>query len=434
MRSILAMALLLLTLIALSPPDARGQGAIQVTNDEVLNRFQEGEILFRLAVRSDSPIQKVILRYKILPDGALTVAEPTFTSGPQVSVTFRLKGNDPPRIYIHPGATVEYYWEVEDASGQAHTTEKATVAYADDRFPWQSAIEGNLTVYWYAGNEAAARSLLTVGRETLDQMSQLLDTQVDFPVKVWVYASPGDMRAAIQGRSPTFEQQVFTAGQRVSSDTVVTTGGGGAPDTLRHELTHIVTKQAGEGPFGDLPAWLDEGTAMYAQGSPGTGFLGALESALDRNRPLSLRSMSSPPGNPSAVNLFYGQAWSVVTYLVETYEPERFAQLFAVFKKGSTVDRALQAVYGFDLAGLEDEWRANLGLAPQPPAVPTPPPLPQPAPRPQPEQAPAPGAQPTAPTGDEGAPVITIAVITALALVVLALATTSSVMLVRRLR
>ena len=47
------------------------------------------------------------------------------------------------------------------------------------------------------------------------------------------------------------------------------------------------------------------------------------------------------------------------------YGEEKFAQLYAVFKSGKTTDNALQQVYGFDQEGLEDAWRASLGLAPR---------------------------------------------------------------------
>jgi hypothetical protein len=421
----------LITALALLPfAQARAQtpAAIQITNAEVQNRAPE-EILFRISASSTGTIEKVGLRYKILPDGASTLAQPQFTPGSQVQATFRLQGNTN-NIYIHPGAPVEYFWELETADGQKLTTETARVEYIDTRFQWQNASEGNLTVYWYAGNELSARNLLSVARASIDKTSQLLSTQAPFPIKIWVYASANDMRPAQQQRSDTFEQQVVTAGQRVSSDTVLVLGGGAA-ETLRHELAHILTKQAGEGPFSRLPSWLDEGTAMYAQNSPGTGLEGALNLAIQRNSLLSLRSMSSPTGNPNAVNLFYGQAWSVVKYLVENHGQEKFAQLYAVFKAGTTVDEALGSVYGFDLNGLEDAWRASAGLSPrsadQPTTAPTQAPRQQTAPTPQ-----------TRTTGvssqDEGASVVVVVAIAALAVAVLAVAATGGVMLVRRLR
>jgi hypothetical protein len=240
------------------------------------------------------------------------------------------------------------------------------------------------------------------------------------------------MRPAQQARSETFEQQVVTAGQRVASDTVLVLSNG-ATETLRHELAHILTKQAGEGPFARLPSWLDEGTAMYAQNAPGAGFEGSIDLAIERNRVLSLRSMSSPTGNPNAVNLFYGQAWSVITYLVETHGQEKFAQLYAVFKEGSTIDNALEEVYGFDLGGLEDGWRESVGLGPRTAEQQEPNSDPTQAPR----QDEAPNTQPrgnAASSEDDGTSVIPAIAIGALGLAVLAVAATGGVILRKRWR
>jgi hypothetical protein len=50
--------------------------------------------------------------------------------------------------------------------------------------------------------------------------------------------------------------------------------------------------------------------------------------------------------------------------------------LLTSLRDGMTIDEALQNVYGFDVEGLEDEWRAGIGAAPravsaQPTAQPT---------------------------------------------------------------
>jgi hypothetical protein len=109
---------------------------------------------------------------------------------------------------------------------------------------------------------------------------------------------------------------------------------------------------------------------MYAQSEPGEGFTSALDKAVERDSLLSVRSMTSPTGDSSKVTLFYGQAWSLVNFLIETYGPAKLAELFATFKEGSTADKALLKAYGFDQDGLEDAWRASLGLPPrQTPAI-----------------------------------------------------------------
>jgi hypothetical protein len=369
-RLVVLLSLIVLFLGTIASSTASAQAGIEVTAADVVNNFPE-EVVFRLSAHSDTTIEKVTLHYQILPDGVMAYGRPDFTPAERVQVDFSLKGNDPPRSYLAPGARIDYFWEVEDDAGNKLTTDTATFVYDDIRFSWESATEGNVSVYWYAGSRSSAESSLAIARETLDRMSALLGVTVDYPVKVWIYDSYADMLAALPRSSEAHEQRVVVAGERVASDTVLMQGEG-ADDTLRHELTHVVTKVAGEGPYGGLPAWLDEGTAMYAQSEPGEGFTSALNGAVERDSLLSVRSMTAPTGDPSKVGLFYGEAWSLVDFLIGTYGPAKFAELFATFKEGSTVDKALLKVYGFDQDGLEDAWRASLGLSPRQRPTPTP--------------------------------------------------------------
>jgi hypothetical protein len=391
--------LMLVLLGGLSVGVAEAQGQIEVTAEEVVNSFPE-EVVFRLSAHSEAGITAVTLRYEIMPDGVAAYGQPEFTPGERVQVDFRLKSNDPPLSYLAPGTVIEYYWEIEDGIGSKLTTETATFFYDDLRFSWDSLSQGSVTVRWYSGGDSDAESALQVARTTIDDMSALLGAEIDYPVKVWIYDSYEDMLPALVRRSEAHEQAVVVAGMRVSSDTVLLLSDGGG-DILRHELAHIVTHVAGEGPYGSLPAWLDEGTAMYAQSEPDSVFTSALENGIRRDSLFSVRSMTAPTGDPGRVGLFYGQAWSLVQHVVETYGAEKFAELFATFKEGSTPDKALLAVYGFDQEGLEDEWRASQGLSPRQRASPTATVTPEGTQTPSPTPAAATGRDGTDDEGDE---------------------------------
>ena len=430
---LIALVLAVAFAAVLATGSARAQG-IEVTAQDVANGFPD-EIVFRLSVGSDADVQKVTVRYEILPDGVPAYGVPQFEPGRQVQVNFHLNANDG-QLYLAPGAEILYHWEIEDAAGNTFSTEPATFVYQDTRYDWVSASEGNVSVHWYDGDDA--ESYLRVARDTLDRMSALLGAEVDFPVKVWVYDSNDDMLAALPRRSEGQELERRTAGVRVASDTVLMLADGGG-DILRHELTHVVTSVAGEGPYGGLPAWLDEGTAMYAQSEPGEGFTSALEGAVDRDRLLSVRSMTSPTGDPDKVTLFYGEAWSLVSFMLEEYGEEKFAQLYAVFEDGSTTDNALQQVYGLDQEGLEDAWRVSLGLAPRQQATATPSPTATPThpsstatPTPPPTSTPGNGSL-TEVDGDD-IPWATVAALGAAGFAFVAVSLGGSVFLARRLR
>jgi hypothetical protein len=351
----------------LVPAPTSAQSAPTIEDRGVTNSFPEG-ITFAVSAEGDSSIEEIKLRYKILPDGTAAIGRPEFEPATSVVTSFQVEGNSA-RLHLPPGTVIEYHWEATDADGDESRTDTQSYFYDDTRFQWTPIESNSVTIYYYSGSEDEAQAMLSAASERIASMSQLLGANIDFRVKVWIYDSVEDMRPALQRRSETYEASVITAGVRVATDTVLILGNASF-DTLKHELTHIVTAAAGEGPFGTMPAWLDEGTAVFGQDDPG-GFESAVDQAIDRGNVFSLRQITSSPGDPDAVNLFYGQSWSVVKYLNDTYGPEKFAQVFAEIKGGKRIDAALEAVYGFDQDGLDNEWRAAHGLEPRDTPEPT---------------------------------------------------------------
>ena len=191
-------------------------------------------------------------------------------------------------------------------------------------------------------------------------MSRVLGTELDFPARVYLWSNGDDASGVERVESSRFEQLIFTGGTRVLADLVHVFSP--QPWIVVHELTHVVTKQAGEG-IAELPAWLDEGVATYSEGDwrarRGLALQRALEDRPHPQRPLD-RFQHQYPRRP--VDLFYGQAADIVEALLDEFGDERFADLFAVFKRGSTVDAALMEVYGFDREGLDAFYRTQRGL------------------------------------------------------------------------
>lgn len=354
-----------------TPTTTNAQESPTVTDLGVENNFPDG-MVFSVRAESGAGIERIRLLYKVLPDGTNARGEAEFEPGTAVEATFELAGNNPPTIYLPPGTVIEYRWEVTDADGGVAESEQQSFFYDDSRFEWEPITGDGLTIYYYSGSADDAQRMHDAGVETLRDKSELLGTEVPFEVQVWVYENRDDMQPALQRRSASFEERIITAGVRVASNTVLVLGNNSA-DTLRHELTHVVTAQAGESGFGTLPAWLDEGTAVYGQDDPG-GFRDAIEQAIRQDNLLSVRAISAYPGDPNYVEIFYGQAWSLVSYLIDTYGADKFAQLYAEIGSGKRIGNALNATYGFDEDGLDAEWREANGL----PARETPAPTEQP--------------------------------------------------------
>jgi hypothetical protein len=358
------MATMVALFSAVAPPVA-AQTPIRILSMDVSNRFPDG-LTFTLSALADADITQIRLRYTVAPDGAAAFGQPTFDRGPQVHTSFDLKSGN--QNYMPPGAEITWYWEIQDAAGHTFESDRQTTVYEDTRFQWESVQDGNLVLKYYSGGEARAREMLRAGRAALDRMARLEKVDITFPVKVYVYASQRDGQPARTQQSQRFNELVETGGVRVASDTVLIFESNTrevVDSILPHELAHVVTRVAGEGPFGDVPAWLNEGLSVYAQRSPGLPYEQALQLAVRRDRVLSLPAISSSPGDPSLVNLFYGQSWSVVKYLIDTYGEAKMAEFLATFKGGARTDDAVRQVYGVDLAGLENAWRQSLGLKPR---------------------------------------------------------------------
>jgi hypothetical protein len=343
------------------PALGRAQQGVDVQSQEARNDFPNG-IVFKLDFESAEPVKEVRFRYAIAPDGSRAYGVPECTGVTIVQCTFDLKSTL--SNFLIPGVEITYFWEITDQAGRTVETDPGRCMYQDDRFQWKSLSEDGLTLWFYAGSESDMRGLLTVGRDTLTRMGSLLGTAVDFPVKVFVYDSAADMQPVLLGGQLSPEHGVITLGEVVVSDTAVVARDAYALDILRHELSHIVMRRAVKGSFSSLPAWLEEGVAVYGQSQPLADMKSALDAAIKSNRPFTIRSLSSASVGEGGgtVSLFYGQSYSVVRFLIDEYGEAKFRDLLAAFREGNRTDDALMQVYGFDQDGLENAWRRSVGL------------------------------------------------------------------------
>jgi acyl-CoA-binding protein len=359
------LALLAALLLALLAGSALAQGEIRILSQSQENRFPK-EIVFRLAVEGDNPIQRITLFYRIAGGQVTNYAYPTFTPSRSVEAEYSLQTRGGQSII--PGSELEYYYEIEDNAGHKLKTKPITFTYEDTRFQWRVIKGDRLSVYWYGGGKGPAEKVYQAALRTMELMQRQAGASPTGPVKIYVYNSKQEMDVALPFRSKTTTQELVTQGEAFPQANLVMILGSDqeVEATTAHELTHLITHQLTDNPFASIPAWLNEGLSMYAEGELRPSNQLALEAAISSNTLLSLRTASSLPGRPEQVNLFYGEAYSVVKYLIDTYGPEKMAQLLAVFKQGSSADAALKQVYGFDTEGLENAWRAAVGAPPRP--------------------------------------------------------------------
>jgi len=360
-KKLTALAFAILLLASLSRPVLAQEG-ITVISNTYESLFAE-EILFRLEARSESEIEKIVLLYRIGGEEVTNRGYPDFTTAKEVAAEYVM---DVQRGEIAPFSEIEYFWRIEDVAGNKIDTEPVSFFYEDDRFQWESLTQGKVALHWYDADRAFAQRLLDVALESLARLEEEVGVELEEPVRLVVYQSKADMLGALVPRGEVFEAEVITLGTVVSRDTVLLHGTHrGVEKTIAHELSHVVVHLATENPYAGIPAWLDEGLAMYNQEELPAANREALERATRENRLISVRSLTAATGKPEEINLFYGEVYSVVEFLLKTYGKEKMAELLAIFKEGAAYDDALMTVYGFDQDGLDTHWRESLDLPPR---------------------------------------------------------------------
>ena len=323
---------------------------------------------FNLSASSDAEIVDVSLHYSLVGRGTSALGKPEeLLAGKAVSVSIEVKTNAQ-SSYIPVGSEFIYFWEVTLDDGTVVTSEEDAFFFLPPDQEWKTASNDIFIIYYHGDRDKTAELYLEAGTQTYNGVGkELLQANLtQLPVKVILFSNEAEMDEARFGRSETFDSATVTCGTKVTNDIVLviprSCGSSDPTDVLRHEITHILTEAAGESALGKLPSWLDEGTAVHGQSDPGDGYLDPFEIASQIDSLIPFAQMNTAVNDPRLTNLFYGQSWAMVEYLVQQYGEDSFADLFATIKEGNRFDTALEEVYGFDLAGFEDEFRQSFGL------------------------------------------------------------------------
>lgn len=343
-------------------------------------------ITFALQAQTDSPVQALQLFYQLEGERARNRVHLEDT-GTRINAqwAWELEPGAVP-----PGRVITYWWRAELADGRTLETERATVTYADNRFTWNEQRDGNLVLYWYGDSQREAATIMAAAKAALERLQAGTGVELQKPIRVFLYRSKSDMRLAISSRSEGYDIATITLGMAMGGDTIVILSTAADADrTIAHELSHIVIGAFTDNPLGGLPTWLNEGLAMYAEGELRGENQADLDRAIRTNTLISVRSLSAYTGDPSQVDLFYGECYSVVKFLIDTYGADKMDALLRTFKRGVYQEDALREVYGFGVDELDARWREAIGAPPQPTPAPTTPPV-LPTPRPQGEPSPTP--------------------------------------------
>ncbi|MBM2824826.1 MAG: hypothetical protein HW402_490 [Dehalococcoidales bacterium] len=359
-KASLAALIVGLFLFLLNPAIVRAQSGPTVLTSSAEAEFPL-KLTFSLSAKSDVVINDIRLHYTVEQESYARVTSEThiqFMPATKVNVQWswdmRKIGGLP------PGSVVDYWWTVSDISGSKTESVLVSLRFDDERYPWRSVAESGVTVYWYQGDAVFAREIMLAAQQALARLAVDTGAYLKNPVEIYVYAHSRDLQGAL-----IFPQE-WAGGVAFYRYNAIAIGIAPAElawgkRAVAHELTHQVVHQMTFNPYGGLPSWLDEGLAMYVEGSLDSGFAAFLEKAIADDTLISVRSLSSPFSAYAGQSyLSYAESRSLVEFLITTYGRSKMLELLDAFHQGSSYDGALVKVYGFDRDGLNTLWRDDV--------------------------------------------------------------------------
>jgi hypothetical protein len=356
-------------LFSLAAP-LQAQSNIVVSKNEALVNFPQS-VTFQLELTDASDVAEVSLVYEVDRFSCLdaNTAVPVELKNNKAEWTWEMvRSGNPP-----PGATLNWWWQITDRSGNVSTTPSQSHTFVDDRFEWRTVTAPNIRLHWYEGDDVGP-ILLEAAVAGLDQLQNEMGIALDSEVQLFIYGDSDDMRDAV------LYIQEWAGGVAFSEYNIILIGvppgiaeSWGRP-TVRHELAHLVVGQFGRSCVGGhRPTWLNEGLAVFAEGEPSETIQQDLAKAIENNQFEPVRSLNGAfPSHGPEAGIAYSQSYSVVDFLLDSYGQEKMQTLLLTLAAGERYDEALEAVYGFNVDGLEQAWRKSLALPKREiPATPT---------------------------------------------------------------
>ncbi|HLB49625.1 MAG TPA: peptidase MA family metallohydrolase [Anaerolineales bacterium] len=363
MRNWLLAVAVLLSLASTAPAAAT---QIDISNDKAVVEFPD-RVTFSAELQSDTEIARVILEYGVV--NQLTCGEvvakafPDITPGKRLAAswTWEMKqsGSEP------PGAELWWQWRIVDSAGNEQVTDRQTAAWLDQEHKWKTLTGGSINLHWYNGGQSFGKTLHDSAVSSLGELADTTGLKPDSPIDLYIYANTDDMRDAV------LYEPGWTGGLAYPDYNIVLIGIEPAQidwgkQTQAHELTHVLVGHLTFSCLGNVPTWLNEGLAVYGEGGPDESSLRQLQEAIAGGTLASVRSLSGGFTEDSdRANLSYSQSYSLVNFLIEEYGRDKMLDLLRALRDGETLDDAMHRLYGFDIEGFEDAWRAKIGAAPR---------------------------------------------------------------------
>lgn len=351
------MVTLLVATLFLKPNQVQSQEGVVVENPQAVTDFGKS-ITFTAKLRSSSPIQQASLLFRGVNEEATRVETLQVAEDGSVSFIYDASLNVFP-----PFSWVIFWFQATLSDGKTYTSEPTRFQYNDNRFPWREISQANVTIHWYAGDDAFGAAALDSAGAGLLAMKDFIPLSLTDPVNIYIYSNVTDLRDTllIGGREwvgghahPDLGVVLVAIPPGASQFTEMET-------KIPHELAHVMLYRALGDQYEKQPAWLIEGIASMVELYPNPDYARALEIASANNTLISFTDLcASFPADSGSAFLAYAQSQSFVTYIRDSFGVSGISRLTGTYSDGFECDLGATKALGSSLNQLDARWRETV--------------------------------------------------------------------------
>ncbi len=349
--------LLMVVSISLNAQPAHGQEGIVVENPGVTVDFGRS-ITFTAKIKSSIPIKQASLIFRGVSEEVTRVETLQVAEDGAVNFYYDASLNVFP-----PFSSIVYWFQATLTNDQTYTSEPINFSYNDNRFPWRELTQANVTIHWYAGDDAFGAAALDAAGAGLLAMREFIPVSLTEPIHIYIYSNEPDLQNTLLlggqewagGHTDPELGVVLVAiapgtGQSVEMET-----------KIPHELTHVMMYRALGAKYASQKIWLLEGIASMMELYPNPEYARALDIASGNDSLLAFADLcESFPADAGNAFLAYAQSQSFVTYIRDTYGTSGLTRLMNAYGDGFNCELGATNALGTPLSQLDTRWRESV--------------------------------------------------------------------------
>ncbi|MCC7119787.1 MAG: hypothetical protein IT310_14775 [Anaerolineales bacterium] len=345
---------LLAAALPLKLEQARAQTGIVVENIKTEVAFGRS-IIFSAKISAPLTIKQISLLFRGVNETVTRVE----TLQPDADGNTRFEYDASQNVFP-PFSKIVFWYQATLEDGNTYTSPPTEFNYDDNRFAWRTITRANVSVHWYAGDDAFGSAALDAAGAGVLAFNTLYPVAFDQPLNIYIYSNADDLRSALplggadwaNGHAHPESGIALAAiapgdSQKIEMETI-----------LPHELAHILLYRALGQSYFQQPAWLLEGVASNLELYKNLGYDQALRDAAAKDGLIPMRDLCAAfPADSGSAYLAYAQAESFIQYIRGAYGNGKIATLTAAYAEGLTCEIGVTKALGIPLNQLDQNWR-----------------------------------------------------------------------------